>query len=151
MPAPYILESLQWVPKPLDQVFAFFADAGNLEALTPQWLRFSILTPQPIAMFPGVLIDYQLRWHGIPMRWKTEITRWEPPFLFEDLQLKGPYKLWRHAHRFESVDGGTRISDRVQYSLPFGILGSAVHALSVRKNVEEIFKYRDQKVLEIFS
>lgn len=147
----YTLDREQWVPASLDDVFAFFADAGNLERLTPQWLRFQILTPQPIQMFPGTLIDYRLHWHGMPMRWRTEITAWQPPNHFEDLQLKGPYKLWCHTHRFQAVDGGTRICDRVEYSLPFGIAGRMMHVISVRRNVERIFEFRDRKVREIFS
>ena len=148
---PYVFEREQWVPASLDQVFRFFSDAGNLELLTPQWLRFQILTPQPIHMFPGTLIDYRLHWHGIPMRWRTQITAWQPPHAFEDLQLKGPYKLWRHIHRFQAVDGGTLIRDRVEYLLPFGIVGGMVHAFSVRRNVERIFAFREQKVEGIFG
>ncbi len=145
------LEREQWVPRPLEEVFAFFADAGNLEILTPAWLRFEILTPGPIAIRTGAIIDYKLRWHGLPFRWKTEITEWQPPYRFEDLRLKGPYKLWRHTHRFEPVGQGTRIGDAVEYALPFGLLGRAVHAVSVRRNVEEIFNYRDEKVRELFG
>ncbi len=151
MSAPFTLEREQWVPRPLQEVFAFFADARNLEKLTPEWLRFEILTPEPIEMRAGAVIDYKLAWHGIPMRWKTEITKWEPPHHFEDLQIKGPYQLWRHTHRFEAVDDGTRIRDVVQYALPFGVLGRAVHAVSVRRNVEEIFDYRDEKVRALFG
>jgi len=148
---PFTLEREQWVPSSLDEVFPFFAEAGNLEALTPGWLRFQILTPRPIEMKPGTIIDYRLHWHGVPMSWKTEITRWEPPHHFEDLQIKGPYKLWHHTHVFESVDNGTRIIDRVRYALSFGVLGQVVHAASVRRNVEEIFAYRDKKVRELFG
>ena len=151
MSGPYILERAQWVPRPLDEVFSFFADAANLEALTPNWLTFQILTPQPIAMHAGTLIDYRLRWHAVPLRWKTKILVWEPPYHFEDLQLKGPYKLWHHTHRFEASSGGTRILDHVQYALPFGAIGRAVHAISVRRNVEEIFRYRQEKIRGLFG
>lgn len=151
MIAPYVLERQQWVPASLDEVFRFFSEAGNLELLTPQWLRFQILTPLPISMFPGTLINYRLHWHGIPMRWRTEITVWQPPHAFEDVQLKGPYKLWRHIHRFEAVDGGTLILDRVEYLLPFGAVGRMVHAFSVRRNVQSIFEFREQKVEQIFG
>src|SRR5665213_3085687 len=113
--APFTLQREQWVPRPLQEVFACFADARNLETLTPAWLSFEILTPERIEMTTGVIIDYKLRWHGIPLCWKTEITRWQPPNYFEDLQIKGPYKLWRHIHRFDAVENGTRISDTVQY------------------------------------
>ena len=149
--APYVLDREQWVPASLEEVFGFFSEAGNLEVLTPQWLRFQILTPQPIEMLPGTLIDYRLHWHGIPMKWRTKITVWQPPHTFEDVQLKEPYKLWHHTHRFQAVDGGTLIHDRVEYSLPFGILGRIVHEFSVRKNIEEIFAFRDRKVEEIFG
>lgn len=147
----FTLEREQWVPSSLQVVFAFFADAGNLEVLTPDWLRLQILTPQPITMQPGTLIDYRLRWHGVPLRWRTEITHWQPPHHFEDLQLKGPYRLWRHTHIFEAVEDGTRIVDRVQYGLPFGVLGRIAHAVSVRRNVEQIFDYRDAKVRELLG
>lgn len=151
MTAPYVLEREQWVPASLGEVFHFFSDAGNLELLTPPWLRFQILTPQPIHMFPDTLIDYRLRWHGIPMHWRSEITVWQPPHTFEDLQLQGPYKLWHHTHRFQAVDEGTLIHDRVEYSLPFGVVGRMVHAFSVRKNIEIIFAFRERKVEEIFG
>lgn len=151
MSSPFTLEREQWVPRPLQEVFAFFADARNLETLTPDWLSFEILTPGPIRMTAGVIIDYKLRWHGIPLHWKTEIVHWEPPNCFEDLEIKGPYKLWRHTHRFAAIEDGTRISDSVQYALPFGLLGRAVHAISIRRNVEEIFEHRDRKVRALFG
>ena len=131
-------------------MFPFFADAKNLETLTPRWLRFEMLTPEPIAMAPGVQIDYRLSWHGVPLHWSSVIVAWEPPYRFEDLQLKGPYKLWHHTHRFASVAGGTKIMDSVLYSLPLGMLGRSIHALSVRKNLERIFAYRSKRVSEIF-
>ena len=102
-------------------------------------------------MTPGARINYRLSWHGIPLRWTTEITRWEPPHSFEDLQLKGPYQLWHHTHCFEADAGGTRITDMVRYALPFGLLGRAIHSLSVRRNVEEIFNYRQAKVRALFG
>ncbi len=151
MSQPFTLDREQWVPHPLQEVFAFFSEAGNLDRLTPAWLHFQILTPQPIEMKPGAIIDYRLRWHGVPLLWKTEITRWQPPHHFQDLQLKGPYHLWRHTHIFEAADQGTRIRDHVEYALPFGLLGRAVHAISVRRNVEEIFAYRDKKVRDLFG
>ena len=151
MNSPFTLEQVQWVPQPLDEIFKFFSDAKNLEALTPSWMRFHILTPQPIEIAAGTLIDYRLRWHGIPLRWETEIAVWEPPVCFVDLQLKGPYRFWRHTHRFQAAAGGTHILDSVEYSLPFGLLGRLVHALSVRRNVEEIFEYRRQKICDLFG
>ncbi len=151
MSRPFTLQREQWVPSSLEDVFLFFSDAQNLETLTPDWMSFQILTPPPIKMAVGITIDYRLRWHGIPLRWRTEITHWEPPHQFEDLQIKGPYKLWHHTHGFQSIAGGTRITDVVRYSLPFGLLGRSIHALTVRGNVEEIFSYRDEKVRAIFG
>ncbi len=151
MTTPFTLEREQWVPSPLQDVFAFFSDAKNLETLTPAWLRFEILTPQPMEMRAGSIIDYKLRWHGIPLRWKTEITKWQPPHSFEDLQIKGPYRLWRHTHSFEAIGNGTRIHDLVEYALPFGLLGRAAHTFSVRSNVEAIFRYRDEQVRMLFG
>src|SRR5689334_13428786 len=129
---PYVLQREQWIPRPLEEVFAFFADAGNLEAITPAWLGFRILTPRPIVMRPGAHIRYQLGWHGIPLRWLTEIETWEPPHEFVDVQLQGPYRLWHHTHRFEAADGGTVMRDVVRYALPLGLLGRFAHALLVR-------------------
>lgn len=147
----YELRTRQWVPRPLDEVFDFFSDAGNLEAITPPWLNFEILTPRPIVMRPGALIDYRLRYHGLPMRWRTEITRWEPNVLFQDVQLRGPYALWRHTHEFFADGGGTRIEDLVEYALPLGPLGELVHALQVKANVRKIFDYREEQIAHRFG
>ena len=147
----HALERSQWAPSNLEDIFHFFSDASNLEVLTPPWLRFQILSPQPIAMSVGALIDYRLNWRGIPLRWQTKIIQWEPPNIFEDWQMNGPYRLWHHIHTFESIDGGTLISDRVRYALPFGLLGQAVHALTVRAGVNAIFDYRSAKVCELFG
>ncbi|MEO8727205.1 MAG: SRPBCC family protein [Acidobacteriaceae bacterium] len=151
MSAAFKLEREQWVPPPLDEVFAFFADARNLEVLTPPWLRFRIRTPEPIKMSSGTRIEYHINWHGVPLRWKTEIARWEPPFRFEDMQIKGPYRVWHHTHQFKSMMEGTQISDVVHYALPFGIVGRLVHAISVRRNLEQIFDYRRKKIRELFG
>ena len=102
----YLLERDQRVPRPIEEVFAFFSDARNLEAITPSWLGFRILSPEPIVMQPGARIDYRINMHGLPLRWVSEIERWDPPNEFVDVQLQGPYRLWRHTHRFEPVDGG---------------------------------------------
>ena len=96
-----------WLPRPLGEVFSFFADAGNLELLTPPQLNFNILTPRPLEMRVGLLIDYRLRVRGIPLRWQSEITAWEPPPRFVDEERLGPYRLWQHEHLFEERDGGT--------------------------------------------
>jgi ligand-binding SRPBCC domain-containing protein len=146
----FTIQREQWVPRPLDEVFAFFSDARNLELLTPAWLKFHVLTiPDQIAS--GIHIQYRLVWHGIPLRWTTEITRWNPPRDFEDVQLSGPYKLWHHTHRFEARDEGTQTTDIVEYALPLGFLGRLAYALQVRSNVEQIFDYRYDRIREMFG
>lgn len=131
------------VPQTRQQVFEFFGDAFNLEAITPPWLHFAVLTPPPIEMRAGTLIDYRLRLHGIPIRWQTKITCWEPPLRFVDEQLRGPYRSWRHLHIFEEVDGGCVVRDQVDYAVPGGRWGGQLlQLLIVRRNVEHIFQYR---------
>jgi ligand-binding SRPBCC domain-containing protein len=146
-----LLQREQWIARPIEEVFAFFADATNLEAITPPWLRFRILSPGPIAMRPGALIVYRLRWGWLPLRWVTEIEEWQPPFRFADVQLRGPYALWHHTHSFEPHDGGTLMRDRVRYALPLGPLGRLAHRLFVRRDLEAIFDYRAKKVNEVFA
>lgn len=135
--------------RPRPEVFAFFADAGNLEALTPPWLRFRIVTPQPVELCAGALIDYRLRVHGLPVRWTSEITAWEPPVRFVDEQRRGPYRLWLHEHTFEDAPGGgTFVHDRVRYRVPFGRLANW---LVVERDVRTIFTYRSEALLRIFG
>jgi ligand-binding SRPBCC domain-containing protein len=136
------LRSSQWIPRSPAEVFAFFSDAHKLEEITPSWLNFRIMTPGPIEIKPGTEILYKLLWHGIPMKWVTQIRRWEPPEAFVDVQLSGPYHLWHHTHRFKSEGNGTRMTDVVRYSLPFGILGSFIDQWQTRHDVEKIFAYR---------
>jgi len=140
-----------WLPHSREEVFEFFSAARNLEQITPPLLKFEVLTPEPIPMGEGTLIDYRLRVHGLPLRWRTKITRWNPPYQFADIQLKGPYKLWDHTHTFLEENGGTRMIDEVVYELPFGPLGDIVHALSVRRDVEEIFRYRNSVIGTLFA
>ena len=147
----YMIESDLWVPLPLPKVFDFFARAENLERITPPWLRFKILTPLPIEMKPGARIEYSLRVRGLPLRWLTEIEVWNPPFEFIDAQTEGPYKLWRHTHRFSEHGGGTSIVDVVQYALPFGFLGRMVQRLQVARDIAQIFDYRKQRVTELLG
>jgi hypothetical protein len=137
----------QWLPRSLDEVFPFFADAGNLQLITPPWLRFEIITPRPIAMRVGALIDYRLRIRGVPARWRSEITAWEPPHRFVDEQRRGPYRLWHHEHTFEPRDGGTLCRDRVRYAVPFDFL---THRWLVRPDIERIFACRQKKLAEQF-
>lgn len=137
-----------WLPRPVDEVFPFFADAFNLERITPSWLRFQVLTPGPIRMGEGILIDYRLRVHGVPMRWRTRINAWEPMRRFVDEQLRGPYRQWIHEHAFEPRDGGTLTRDVVHYDVWGGRL---IQTIFVRRDVERIFAYREKRLREIFS
>jgi ligand-binding SRPBCC domain-containing protein len=141
------IETEIWLPRPLAEVFAFFSDAHNLQAITPTWLSFEILTPGPIAMRAGTLIDYRLRIRRLPVRWRTEISVWEPPFRFVDRQLRGPYRQWIHEHRFVAEAGGTRCFDRVEYAVWGGAL---VQRLFVKRDVENIFAYRARRLAELF-
>ena len=128
-------------------MFPFFADARNLEALTPPLLRFEVVTPDPIEMQVGTLIQYRLRLRGLPVRWLTSIQAWEPPHRFVDVQVRGPYALWHHTHTFEDLgDGTTLMRDLVRYALPFGPLGVAAHSLFVRRDVEAIFDFRREAI-----
>lgn len=147
----HTLRREQWIPRPVEEVFAFFADARNLGAITPPWLAFRILTPEPIHLAAGTRLNYRLAWHGLPVRWLTEIRRWEPPAAFSDAQLRGPYRLWHHTHRFEEIGGGTRVTDVVRYRLPFGLAGRAAHAIKVRRDLERIFDYRRERIAERFG
>lgn len=147
----YILHREQWIARPVDEVFAFFADAHNLEVITPPWLGFKILSMSTDSIEEGTTIRYRLRLHGIPVYWRTDISEWSPPHRFVDEQTKGPYKLWRHTHRIEAHGGRTKMIDEVQYSLPFGVLGRIVHAVKVRRDVSRIFDYRRQQIDALFG
>jgi len=137
-----------WLPRPRTELFLFFAEARNLETLTPAWLKFEVLTPAPIEMRSGTLIDYRIRVHGFPIRWRAEIAEWDPPRQFVDVQLSGPYTWWHHTHTFEESAGGTLCRDRVRYR-PRG--GALIHWLFVRRDVERIFQFRQQRLREFFG
>jgi ligand-binding SRPBCC domain-containing protein len=147
----YVLAVEQMVPRPRPEVFAFFADAANLERLTPPRLKFSIRTSLPIAMRPGAIIDYRLSLFGFPFRWRTVMEVFEPDSRFVDLQAAGPYAFWRHLHEFTDAPGGTLIRDRVEYQLPLGPLGRLARALFVRRQLEHIFDYRRRIIEQVFS
>jgi len=145
--AEQVLERVQRIEQPLERTFEFFADAGNLEAITPPWLGFRIVTPRPVEMGPGALIEYRLKLHGIPVRWRTRIEAWEPPRRFVDAQLSGPYALWHHTHTFEADgDDATLMRDRVRYRIGFGPLGSLALALFVRRDLDRIFDFRQEAI-----
>ena len=144
----YQLKTRLFVARDLETTFRFFADTGNLQRLTPPWLDFAILTPQPISMAAGSLIDYRIRVHGVPIRWRTEIAEWRPPHGFVDQQLKGPFWMWRHTHSFVAADGGTMVEDTVRYR-PVG--GSLIHRLFVRRDLERIFMFRQREILAAFG
>ena len=140
------LETRLWVPRSPDEVFPFFADARNLEQLTPPWLHFQILTPTPIEMRVGTLIDYRIKIRRIPVRWRTEISAWEPPYRFVDEQLRGPYHTWHHEHTFTAVDGGTEIRDVVHYRPRGGPLAPMIDRWFVEGDVTRIFEYRQEQL-----
>jgi ligand-binding SRPBCC domain-containing protein len=143
---PRRIDRSQLVPLPLEDAFAFFADAYNLEALTPPWLRFRILTPRPIAMEKGATIEYVLTTHRLPVRWRTEIIEWRPGRRFVDKQVEGPFRLWEHTHDFEERERGTMIRDTVLYRMPYGPLGAIAHRMFIARDLERIFDYRRDAV-----
>jgi ligand-binding SRPBCC domain-containing protein len=141
----HIFRTCMALPLPREEVFAFFSDAANLEGITPPELHFRLLTPPPIPMQEGTLIDYGLHLFGVPLSWRACITDWEPPLGFVDEQARGPYRLWRHAHRFYDGGRGTVIEDTVRYRLPFEPFGDLVHPL-VRLQLRRIFRFRQSAV-----
>ena len=146
--AGWILKAEQWFPVPLEKVFEFFSDASNLETLTPPWVKFQILTPLPIEMRTGTLIDYRLRVHGLPLKWRSEISVWEPLSRFVDEQRQGPYRYWHHDHCFTREGEGTLVKDMVHYGVPGGRL---IHTLFVAPDLRRIFGFRQQKLREMFG
>jgi ligand-binding SRPBCC domain-containing protein len=140
-------ESELWLPRSLDEIFAFFSDAVNLNAITPPWLHFRMVTASPIKMRVGTLIRYRLRVRGIPVSWTTRITVWEPPELFVDEQLRGPDRFWQHRHEFESKGDGTLVRDLVNYPVPFDVIA---HGLLVKRDVRRTFAYREKQLRSLF-
>jgi ligand-binding SRPBCC domain-containing protein len=143
----YELAASQVLPLPREQAFVFFEDPGNLFDITPDWLRFVMKDRETkTAVFEGAEFDYTIRWFGIPMPWRSRITGYRPPEEFTDVQLVGPYRSWSHLHTFEAVEGGTLMRDFVTYRLRFGPLGRIVHAFAVRRQLEDIFRYRAKRI-----
>ncbi len=147
--ADHILEWRIWLPRPRAEVFAFFADPGNLSAVTPRWLGFRPLSPS-IPLEAGAVFDCRIRWLGIPVRWRSFIREYDPPYRFVDVQLLGPYDRWEHRHMFREEQGGTWVEDRITYRLPLGPLGRLLHSLCVGRQLRGIFDYRRQRLGEIF-
>jgi ligand-binding SRPBCC domain-containing protein len=146
----HVLRASQHLPIPREEVFPFFAEAANLESLTPPELQFHVITPPPITMQLGTLIEYRLRLFGVPFKWLTRISRWNPPYEFVDEQLRGPYRLWVHTHRFHTTGGVTRMDDEVQYCLPFFPLGEAAYPL-VKWQLDRIFAFRRQAIARLLG
>jgi ligand-binding SRPBCC domain-containing protein len=151
MSARFNFTAEQRIKRPIDEVFSFFSKAENLELITPPWLNFQILTPLPIEMKTGTLIDYKIGLYGIPLKWKTEITRWQPPFGFIDTQLKGPYSVWIHQHLFKEHNGVTIMTDSVDYDIPGWFLKPWLNKFFISQQVEAIFAYRKKVINTYFS
>jgi len=152
MTAVHVLRREQRLQGPPEEVFEFFGDARNLEAITPPLLRFRMLTPEPVVMRAGTRLRYRLRVRGVPVSWLTEIREWDPPRRFVDEQLRGPYALWHHTHTFaDDGAGGTLMVDEVRYRLALGVLGELAHRLVVRGDLERIFDYRAVRVPELLA
>ena len=137
----------QLLSYPIEQAFRLLASPENLNLLTPPWVKFSILSPQPIEMAVGTIIEYRIRVRGVPVNWRSEITEWQPPFAFCDVQLRGPYRFWVHRHTFEEKPGGTLVTDHVDYRV-FG--GALVNRLFVAGELRRIFTYRKTRLHELF-
>ena len=136
------------IPRSIETVFDFFADAANLESITPPWLGFRIETPKPIEIAAGSLIDYRLKLQGIPFRWQTEISDWVPPVRFVDRQVRGPYLLWEHTHEFSQCSSGTMVRDTVRFRVPGGW---PIRTLMVQPKLIRIFRYRHDRLSQIFG
>ncbi len=147
----YTLRRSQMIDRPLDQTFAFFSDAANLQAITPGFLKFKILTPLPLEMRRGAKIEYRISLFGVPIHWRTNISLWQPGEAFVDEQVSGPFALWRHRHTFTEKDGGTLMEDFVDYKEPLGPLGKLAHHVFVRRTLDRIFDYRAERIAALLS
>lgn len=144
----FSLKRSLWLPQPREKIFEFFSNPHNLDRITPTWLKFKVLSPPSTVIRAGTSLDYRLRIHGIPIRWRSEISVWQPPDRFVDRQIKGPYSLWVHEHTFSEQTGGTLVGDHVEYAVPGGAL---VNLLLVAPDLERIFYYRHQVLKELFN
>jgi uncharacterized protein (TIGR01777 family) len=141
-----IFQAEQWAPQAAEEIFPFFGDEKNLEAITPPFLHFQVLGKNTPEIREGTLIDYRLSLHGLPMKWRSRVERWEPGRCFVDIQVHGPFRKWHHTHEFLPLGGGTLFSDRVLYRLPFGWLGNILAGWKVKRDVAAIFAYRRRKI-----
>lgn len=148
--ADHVLESRIWLPRSREEVFPFFADPRNLATVTPRWLGFTLLSAPDGPLAAGAVFDCQIRWMGIPLRWRTLIREYDPPYRFVDVQLRGPYARWEHRHMFRTERHGTWMEDRVTYRLPLGPLGRLLHRLWVRRQLQKIFAYRGKRLEAVF-
>ncbi|MEO7357969.1 MAG: SRPBCC family protein [Ignavibacteria bacterium] len=146
----HVHEKVIVIDKSLNEVFGFFSKAENLNRITPPALGFNIKTPLPIKMKAGTIIEYTIRLNGLKILWRSEITKWDPPYSFEDTQIKGPYKIWVHEHKFENIDGKTKMTDTIKYLSPGGIFEFIPHNLFVKRKVESIFEFREKILKDIF-
>lgn len=147
----YNINTKQIIKRPLDDVFEFFSRPENLEKITPKNLAFKILTPKPLVMKQGAVIDYTIKLFKMPIHWRTLITSYEPNHMFVDEQMKGPYSLWHHTHIFKETDEGVEILDNVVYAIPFGIIGRILHYLWIKRDLKNIFEYRKTIINQVFS
>jgi ligand-binding SRPBCC domain-containing protein len=147
----YNLRCEMLVQRPISEVFPFFENAHNLARITPDWLKFTVLTPDPLDMKVGLEIEYKIRLLGVPMNWKSVIAEYEPPFHFVDEQVQGPYRYWHHSHDFRPEGGGTRVIDSVDYALALDPLSRIAHAVMVRHQLNAIFRYRQEALSKIFK
>jgi len=149
----HILETRVLIPAPREPVFKFFALPENLARITPGWLGFTLLTRGPVSVEAGTVLDYRIRWLGLPFRWRSLIREYDPPHRFVDVQVIGPYARWEHRHLFleEEENGGTVVEDRVTYRLPLGPLGKLAHSLCVRRQLEALFAYRQARLRALLS
>ena len=151
MMRPYTLDTHMVAPVSVHEAFAVFENPYNLARITPPWLGFRVTSKEKVTMRQGVEIAYRIRWMGLPVRWKTVITEYAPPYSFVDEQAAGPYRLWRHRHTFQPLEHGTLVSDHVDYILPLGFLGRLAHRLLVRRQLERIFAFRGRALAAIWT